>query len=732
MAKKVTQPSSRAARVGTSVASGSTGGDDHRVNAVGAAHTPTPLDPWELEGLPTKAPCGCECTQSPAPSQTPRPTPTEARPKGDDCCKQIIEILRCLPGIDEKCLHIRKPKTPPKVKMANLHGVLPIKERIVPTLNLVLRRLRKGVPAGNVFEQKLQTFLTALPTKQRAALDAALDGYDALPAANREGVFETRFDNWSDGDALDPNFIARNVVGEFIALGRYNRFGPEPPPFPSPTRPRSWKQTFPLPGEPGKFAKIRAPWPWICAISPTGHNAIDQTGWFRNESSCVPGNVPRLTTDYLAHEVSWTCAAPSPGAPLHCTAVEPSGVGANGSYGFATCPGGEDYRGYDRFVGKQVCLTVPEVDPGAEVGLRGLNFLNPNAQVDIRKVDDPPFRMIPPQPLTDWQPDTKTAQGIVTCEVEDFAYFNMPSEVKEGPNKYLLPPGRYAIRLIVPNEVGYATAVGQPPPANFASNEILIDLQPRPDQKFQILIDQAGCEEETDGPGSDEPWFRAIVGWMELPKAETDIQFPVFNRVEILTAENVDSGDLSIPMKPASLFHDSLGRKLIGIGILGLEVDSEKAAREQIDTFFEAFTDYFSEFLVQLGLSVSLGGSTIAAIAEALSKSAVASIGVWVGGAVAAAIIAGAFFYAAWAPADLLALDNMTYTSRQLFDMTAPNDALVPEPSWYRMHQLRMSSEALLPKVPQVGLWSLYSEKRTYINTWENSRYRLIYRFKRT
>jgi hypothetical protein len=234
MAKKVTQPSSRAARVGTSVASGSTGGDDHRVNAVGAAHTPTPLDPWELEGLPTKAPGGCECTQSPAPSQTPRPTPTEARPKGDDCCKQIIEILRCLPGIDEKCLHIRKPKTPPKVKMANLHGVLPIKERIVPTLNLVLRRLRKGVPAGNVFEQKLQTFLTALPTKQRAALDAALDGYDALPAANREGVFETRFDNWSDGDALDPDFIARNVVGEFIALGRYNRFGPEPPPFPSP------------------------------------------------------------------------------------------------------------------------------------------------------------------------------------------------------------------------------------------------------------------------------------------------------------------------------------------------------------------------------------------------------------------------------------------------------------------------------------------------------------------
>ena len=573
------------------------------------------------------------------------------------------------------------PRRRPKSRSPTYAESLPIKERIVPILLLVLRRLRDGVSPGNAFEQNLQKFLTALPPKQRAALDAALNGYDALPAARRECVFETRFDDWPDEKPLDTDFIARNVAAEFIALGRYTRFGEGAAPFPPPSGPRAWEQTFPLPGEPGKFGKIKAPWPWICAISPTGHKAIDETGWFRNESSCDPGNVPRGTINYRAHEFAWSCAPSSPGAPLHCTHVEPSATGGGGGFGgFGTCSGGEDYRAFEKTIGRPACLTVPEVDPGMEIGLRGLNFLSRNATVHIRKVDNPPFRSIPPQPLTDWQPDTTTPPGVITCEVEDFVYFNMPAEVKDGLNKVPLPPGRYAIQLVVKNDAGYTIAVGEPPPAEFASNEILVNLQPSPDQRFQILIDEAGCDEETDGIGSDEPWFRAIIGSLELPKADTDIQFPVLDRVNIMTAEDVDSGE-SISFAPASLFNDKLGRKVIAISVLGLEVDSEKAAREQIDEYFDAFKDYFNEALVQIGLTTSLGGGGLTAVVLAVAKVGSVSLALWVGGAIAAAIVAGAFLYAAWAPADPLALDNMTYTARELFDMTDANPAHIPEPS---------------------------------------------------
>lgn len=683
-------------------------------------------DPWQIDGFPEPTD---DCNCNPPPPSTPsRPAPPVATPKGDDCCQQILELLRCIPGIDEKCLYPHKPKTPPKVKITNLCGALPIKERVAPILLLILRRLRNGVPPGNTFEKNLQTFLKGRPAGHRAALEAALDGYDALPAARRECVFETRFDSWPDEKPLNPHFFARNLVGEFLTLGRFMRYGPDAPPFPTLGAARPWEQTFPVPGEPGKFAKVKAPWPWICAISPIGHNAIDETGWYRNESACVPGNVPRGTINYFPHEFAYSCAPVSPGGPVQCAHVEPAAGG--GGFTFPACSGGEDYRTFDKSVSRNVCLGVTQVDPGVEVGLRGLNFITRHAEVRIRKVDNPVFRDIPAVPITDWQPDTTAPLVASTCEVRDYVYFNMPATVKDGLNDIPIPPGRYSIQLVFQNDINYAIVAGEAPPKEFSSNEILFDLQPSPNQRYQILIDEAGCDVETDGLGSDEPWFRGIVGTLDLPKADTAIQFPVVSRVNIMSQEDVDSGE-SISFAPASLFNDALGRKVLSIGIIGLEVDSEKAAREQIDKFFDAFTDYFNEGLVQIGLVTSIGGGGGTAIALAIAGAGSVSVALIVGGIVAAAIVAGAFLYAGWAPADPIALDYMTYVARELFEMTDINPAHVPEPSWNRLHQLRMNSESHGKQPVIGGQAATYSEQRNYISTWENSRYRLTYRFKR-
>src|SRR5580704_1937469 len=102
----------------------SNGLSDYEVEVGERDRPPQEEDPWPIEGQPDPR-TDCDC---PPPQATPgtgpsRPRPPEGGPKGDDCCRQILAALRCIPGIDETCLHLRKPKTPPKVKIANLCGV---------------------------------------------------------------------------------------------------------------------------------------------------------------------------------------------------------------------------------------------------------------------------------------------------------------------------------------------------------------------------------------------------------------------------------------------------------------------------------------------------------------------------------------------------------------------------------------------------------------------------------
>lgn len=95
-------------------------------------------DPWPIDGFPEPPPdCDCE----PEPPAGRRPERPPRIPPRDDCCDRIIDTLRCIQeGGGERCFLIPKPKTPPKVKIANACGSLPVKERLAPILMLFLRR----------------------------------------------------------------------------------------------------------------------------------------------------------------------------------------------------------------------------------------------------------------------------------------------------------------------------------------------------------------------------------------------------------------------------------------------------------------------------------------------------------------------------------------------------------------------------------------------------------------
>jgi hypothetical protein len=127
-----------------------------------------PCRPWDLPGVDPKAhhaPCDC-CDPKPEPS-IPCRKPPRSRDKKQDCCQQILEILRRMPGGSD--IRLRKPKQSPKVKVANLCCKLPIKDSVIPMLLLFLRRWLDGTPPINNFEKGIQAFLPGcLPRRSRA------------------------------------------------------------------------------------------------------------------------------------------------------------------------------------------------------------------------------------------------------------------------------------------------------------------------------------------------------------------------------------------------------------------------------------------------------------------------------------------------------------------------------------------------------------------------------------
>src|SRR5690606_32677768 len=228
-------------------------------------------------------------------------------------------------------------------------------------------------------------------------------------------------------------------------------------------------------------------------------------------------------------------------------------------------------------------------------------------------------------------------------------------------------------------------------------------------------------------------WFVAYTATAEFAQAKTtvDLRFPSGPKdhpIRIMTADDVDTGEW-ISFTPATLFNDALGRRVVAIAVLGLEVDSEDAANEQIENFADAYFAYWEAFYTQLTAGAA-AGVLGTAIEQAIEKGAAMSPLGWAAGAVIVVVLIGGLFYAAWAPADPIAFDVLTYTSRQLFDMTDSNRDVVPEPEWLRVHQLRMVSEPL-GKTPVPGGNSEYAERRHYRSTHENSRYSLVYRFRR-
>ncbi|MEA2959874.1 MAG: hypothetical protein QOJ58_5929, partial [Alphaproteobacteria bacterium] len=292
-----------------------------------------------------------------------------------------------------------------------------------------------------------------------------------------------------------------------------------------------------------------------------------------------------------------------------------------------------------------------------------------------------------------------------------------------GANDIPVPPGRYILDVIVPNDTHYAPTPGAPP-AEFVSNDVWIDLVPSPDQGYRIWTDEAFCIEETDGLGSDEPWFQAYTVQF-VPSGTSVVSMLPQQQTTIMRTDDVDSGE-PISFSAPDFFHGKLGLDgLFALGVYGLEVDSDDAAQQQIKDFGDAYALYWKNFWT--GLAV---GADVTLVSGAIARGA-ATAATLIGGVAFLAVVAiVGLFYAGWAPADPIGYDLMTFDPRSLFDRTNPTTP-VPASFGKSFGDLSLDVSPQNKLVQPGGTQARYSEDHIYHSDDEDSTYKLVYRIER-
>jgi hypothetical protein len=668
-----------------------------------AAGGPWPVD---VTGRGPQDECDCRPTAPPGP---PPPCTRTAPPKAD-CCELLIDLLTGDPKQRDRQSRpeLHKPKTPPKVKVANLCCDWPLRDSVGPLMVLLYERVKKKLPPQTAFEKGMYAVFEKFTPAQNAAVQRVVAGYRELPDARR-CVFETRFDNWPDETPLDGNFINQVFIQEILAAGRYAIFGHRHPGL-TVGFTRLWEQTFGTDLEGQESKKLLGPWPWTCAVNP----GADDVNWYKNTDFVYPDKSDINKVAFGKHEFDQTCKpwAPNPSNPTEIKVDCVDNVSSPGAGGmsFQACRGGFKYEYHDpNQSGIFRCLKVPPCVAGQGVALRGFNFTSLACTVVIKKVGGGfPDMVIK---AADVLGDDEVAGHAASCSVRDVLTFTIPRKIPDGLNDRPIIPGQYTVEVHVPNDSHYAPEPGSPP-TEFVSNQVVIEIVPPTDIPYQVWFDRGNCYQETSGWGSDEAWFSAFTATYrgnENEKLQTSSQ-------TIFQEDDLDSGDW-IGFTPASGFSGKLGaEEAVAIAVLGLEIDNEQAAKDQVTDFGKAFLLFYKEYAAQLATAeglASLAGAVVGGPLGALIAAGVAAIVIFVAG----------LFFAWGAPADPIGYDVLVFDQVSLFQLTTPGQPIRTADSG-RIGNIDWSS---YPKGSTTkGMFTAeYREERQYWSGDEESRYGL-------
>ena len=617
----------------------------------------------------------CKCHDNPGSLSRPE-KPKKPKARSDSCCEQLIELLRGVQGLNIPEPH--KPKQSPTRKVQALCDALGISDAILPALAFLWKRHRNGEPGRNEFEEQIRKIFAAIQTKEQDDMDVAMDGYLKLRSSGKaDCLFNDCLVKAGEEGPIERTWFAEVLLGEGLKLASQIVF-PGSKGIMGPGGIRLWDNVV-LRGPNGSGATIyQGPWPWLTAIGPD----LSANEEYGNLESFRP--VPGGAHTWQNHQYAQTCTfAPSTGGAItaNCERQHPPPPPPGGLFSF--CEGGQNYtKGND-------CLRIPAQRPGGSVKLRGFNFITPSVKVRLKHTTDPGVvyetdcivwgeQEIPLKDTTD--------HFIVDERVRDWIDFPLPSAHPTIPGAPL-PPGIYAITVIVANVTNVIYDSATPPV--LVSNQLLIRLEPDPNIKFLLWSDTGRCNRETPGMGDDEIWWDAFTGHL----VPTEIPVPAVG-ASGLTIKNIDRR--SFPREPwedmddgesAGAFRtDVFGPaafELYGVavvGMVGFEVDSEAAARDQLQGSWNAWGEALTSVVnvAITGEGIATGILNIAIKAGVIAAKLALTIALVALVVIAAITLIATALWASWAPADLIALDIFHLDALSAWDATDPKVPLPP------------------------------------------------------
>ncbi|GAP08067.1 hypothetical protein ATHL_02967, partial [Anaerolinea thermolimosa] len=587
------------------------------------------------------------------------------RPRRRPSKEQITDILKHIPGIHPEDFH--KPKQRSGKKASDLCCDLPTADAILPLMVEIFDRFRAEDRPRAGFEEYVYAGLGKLDSQKLEALEAGFEGYRNLSPRLRDCLFSDHLARKIREDGVSPAEVIEAFIQEGLAYTGQVLFSHSKGVM-GPGQVRMWDAVLPPTPNGSQQPRIfTGPWPWITAIRPDigdykeyGNRASYQTLFstppytfqpYQIARDCQVSQNPNKPGELIARCVPQTPPPPPPGA------LFPS-----------FCEGGEDYT----YNGQ--CLQFPIVEPGATIGIRGFNFITSTVRVWFENKDTGLKISVDGAPVFgDLETPVKDEQGHVIHDwrVSDTVVVTLPNAHPNQPGAPL-PPGLYTVTIEVDNILSAVYAGGVAP--RLKTNALILQIEPDPNVHFHFWSEQGHCYEETDGLGSDEIWFDAWVAHLipaTTPTGKHTLQPVKHIEFDRAAWDDMDSGE-DAGGYSADFWNGSFNRGFMVAGLIGFEVDSEAAARDQIRDFGSAFVHYlesiWSGALAAEGAAASIAKMISLTLTQGLIALAV----------IAAILLIVGLAWASWAPADRIAMDLITLNARAAWNLTSKNGQFPP------------------------------------------------------
>lgn len=559
-----------------------------------------------------------------------------------------------------------KHKTSRKAKFAALAAGASVPSALATSTIHMARRFVAGKTPGTALERR------AFPVFEQISRDlvaCTVDAFDSLPEQQRDRIFVD-----SPGGNVDEPIREEELVAalqeEIVA--------------------RAGQQVF---GDPAAGTEERAG--RIRLVPPFGEIPPSQVKIYRMNGIRTTHIVPLpALAELLPSELHQDCQPVIVnGQPQVVCQVRAD-----------NCPGGA-FHGV-------ACARVLDVAAGDSLTLEGVNYFSVEAKVRLENMDlGTPALDVEAHVWGDADtPVTELVNGqtvlITDARVHDRLTFRLPAD---------LTPGKYQIRVIVPN------ITGDPVFGPFLNSDgEFIQVVPPATARYRVTAERILARRETSPQrlGSDEVGLQTLAFALFADGTFGDAQEERFKDMRDVAFDSGTSRDITRLV----FTHDQpiLG---MAMSVAGFEIDSERAFNRLITSRLEFFTLLIKE-------QAKFIGSAITALGGAAALTKLGSLGYWLAGIGAAVTLAIDILVALWAPADPIIRDSYGFTVTDLDRLTSFAFPAA-DPATVQTEGPGEISVNVNKTIPPEKLPLQYRETREYVSRTEDSRYEITYRYNR-